>query len=62
MRPRSADFVSQRDVSAERGHSFAMTIEFDLIDPTDHRFPQKNGARCRVRTCDPIRVKDVLYH
>jgi hypothetical protein len=20
------------------------------------------GARCRVRTCDPIRVKDVLYH
>jgi hypothetical protein len=21
----------------------------------------KNGARCRVRTCDPIRVKDVLY-
>jgi hypothetical protein len=22
----------------------------------------KHGARCRVRTCDPIRVKDVLYH
>jgi hypothetical protein len=22
----------------------------------------KDGARCRVRTCDPIRVKDVLYH
>ena len=38
-----------------------MTIEFDLVDPTDQRFP-KNGARCRVRTCDPIRVKDVLYH
>jgi hypothetical protein len=25
-------------------------------------FSLKNGARCRVRTCDPIRVKDVLYH
>lgn len=22
----------------------------------------ENGARCRFRTCDPIRVKDVLYH
>ena len=22
----------------------------------------QHGARCRVRTCDPIRVKDVLYH
>lgn len=22
---------------------------------------KQNGARCRVRTCDPIRVKDVLY-
>ena len=22
----------------------------------------EDGARCRVRTCDPIRVKDVLYH
>ena len=43
-----------------------MTTEFDLTYPadlTDQRFPPtKNGARCRVRTCDPIRVKDVLYH
>jgi type I restriction enzyme R subunit len=22
----------------------------------------KDGARCRVRTCDPFRVKEVLYH
>jgi hypothetical protein len=22
----------------------------------------ENGARCRVRTCDPIGVNDVLYH
>jgi len=24
--------------------------------------PKKNGARYRVRTCDPYRVKVVLYH
>ena len=23
---------------------------------------QRHGARCRVRTCDPLRVKQVLYH
>ncbi len=22
----------------------------------------KNGARCRIRTCGPFRVKEVLYH
>ena len=22
----------------------------------------KSGARCRFRTCDPFRVKEVLYH
>ena len=22
----------------------------------------RNGARCRVRTCDPLRVKQMLYH
>jgi hypothetical protein len=26
------------------------------------KYAWKDGARCRVRTCDPIRVKDVLYH
>ena len=25
-------------------------------------FRRKHGARCRVRTCDPYRVKVVLYH
>ncbi len=23
---------------------------------------RKHGARCRFRTCDPLRVKQVLYH
>lgn len=23
---------------------------------------ERNGARCRVGTCDPVRVKHVLYH
>lgn len=22
----------------------------------------EDGARCRIRTCDPFRVKEVLYH
>ena len=22
----------------------------------------EDGARCRFRTCDPLRVKQVLYH
>jgi len=26
------------------------------------RRKRENGARCRVRTCDPFRVKEVLYH
>jgi integrase len=26
------------------------------------RMPRLNGARCRVRTCDPCRVKAMLYH
>jgi hypothetical protein len=28
----------------------------------DREFSKLNGARCRVRTCDPFRVKEVLYH
>jgi hypothetical protein len=37
------------------------TIESET--PANPQPPQpQHGARCRVRTCDPIRVKDVLYH
>jgi hypothetical protein len=25
-------------------------------------YQEEDGARCRVRTCDPYRVKVVLYH
>ena len=33
------------------------------LTPNPHMTPSEgHGARCRVRTCDPIRVKDVLYH
>jgi hypothetical protein len=32
---------------------------------TDNRkkptLPGRTGGRCRFRTCDPVRVKDVLY-
>lgn len=34
----------------------------DRQQKTGDLSPVENGARCRVRTCDPIRVKDVLYH
>jgi hypothetical protein len=27
-----------------------------------HKPPKENGARCRFRTCDPYRVKVMLYH
>jgi hypothetical protein len=26
------------------------------------RIREKDGARCKARTCDPYRVKVVLYH
>ncbi len=32
-----------------------------LTPPVAESHGRENGARCRVRTCDPIRVKDVLY-
>jgi len=32
-------------------------------DDASYRFiREKNGARCRVRTCDFLRVKQALYH
>ena len=33
----------------------------DVSSPVAESHESANGARCRVRTCDPIRVKDVLY-
>ena len=37
---------------------------FRLSGLTESNFPYtyNENARCRIRTCDPIRVKDVLYH
>ena len=39
---------------------------FFVMNQGDNRilpiYPVEDGARCRVRTCDFLRVKQALYH
>ena len=37
-----------------------LVLSFDLKN--HNVVVKKNGARCRFRTCDPYRVKVMLYH
>ena len=44
------------------GQSQAGLIFVSLFVSLHHKPLIKNGARCRFRTCDPYRVKVMLYH
>ena len=49
---------SQKEAEKKLGHTVGHTRLIQKLQLIENQ----HGARCRVRTCDPIRVKDVLYH
>ena len=54
--------VARLEFSDEPESLINKGTERDLTRSVADRRESKNGARYRVRTCDPYRVKVVLYH
>ena len=52
-----------RDVQVNTAGDSAHNVDFEPFDSECRDVANcSNGARCRVRTCDPCRVKAMLYH
>lgn len=54
-------FTHNLDLARALQHADPLARNAGALCRMEKRRGEKNGARYRVRTCDPLRVKQVLY-